>query len=96
MTDLEPDAIEELAFDAALAELERTVAELGAGGLPLERTLALTWRRPPGAVRAALGDAGCGCAASSRSARGALRRRAPGRRRGLIALVRAASRGGPG
>ncbi|HYN48123.1 MAG TPA: exodeoxyribonuclease VII small subunit, partial [Candidatus Nanopelagicales bacterium] len=31
----------ELAFDAALAELEQTVAELEAGGLALERTLAL-------------------------------------------------------
>ena len=30
-----------LSFDAALAELERTVAELEAGGLPLERTIAL-------------------------------------------------------
>ncbi len=29
-------AIEALAFDGALAELERTVAELEAGGLPLE------------------------------------------------------------
>jgi exodeoxyribonuclease VII small subunit len=34
-------AVDELAFDAALAELERTVAELEAGGLPLEQTLAL-------------------------------------------------------
>jgi exodeoxyribonuclease VII small subunit len=33
--------VDELAFDAALAELERTVAELEAGGLPLEQTLAL-------------------------------------------------------
>ena len=30
-----------LSFDAALAALERTVAELEAGGLPLERTIAL-------------------------------------------------------
>jgi exodeoxyribonuclease VII small subunit len=30
-----------LGFDAALAELERTVAELEAGGQPLERTIAL-------------------------------------------------------
>jgi exodeoxyribonuclease VII small subunit len=30
-----------MSFDVALAELERTVAELEAGGLPLERTLAL-------------------------------------------------------
>lgn len=34
-------AIEALAFDGALAELERTVAELEAGGLPLERTVEL-------------------------------------------------------
>jgi exodeoxyribonuclease VII small subunit len=34
-------AITELAFDDALAELQRTVAELEAGGLPLERSLAL-------------------------------------------------------
>jgi exodeoxyribonuclease VII small subunit len=33
--------VEALTFDDALAELERTVAELEAGGLPLERTLAL-------------------------------------------------------
>jgi len=33
--------VDELAFDAALAELEQTVAELEAGGLPLEKTLAL-------------------------------------------------------
>ena len=30
-----------LTFDEALAELQRTVAELEAGGQPLERTLAL-------------------------------------------------------
>ncbi len=30
-----------MTFDTALEELERTVAELEAGGLPLERTLAL-------------------------------------------------------
>ena len=33
-------ALETLTFDAALAELERTVAELEAGGLPLEQTIA--------------------------------------------------------
>ncbi len=33
--------VDELTFDAALAELERTVAELEAGGQPLERTIAL-------------------------------------------------------
>jgi len=33
--------VEELAFDDALAELQRTVAELEAGGQPLERALAL-------------------------------------------------------
>jgi exodeoxyribonuclease VII small subunit len=42
-TDLRPAnaAIEELAFDDALAELQRVVAELEAGGLPLERSLEL-------------------------------------------------------
>jgi exodeoxyribonuclease VII small subunit len=33
--------IEDLAFDAALAELQRTVAELEAGGQPLEAAIAL-------------------------------------------------------
>lgn len=41
MTEQAPGAVAELAFDAALAELERTVAELEAGGQPLERTIAL-------------------------------------------------------
>lgn len=37
-----PDTpIAELAFDDALAELQRTVAELEGGGQPLERALAL-------------------------------------------------------
>jgi exodeoxyribonuclease VII small subunit len=35
-----PDALDGLTFDVALAELERTVAELEAGGLPLEETIA--------------------------------------------------------
>ena len=34
-------AVETLAFDDALAELQRTVAELEAGGLALERSIAL-------------------------------------------------------
>ena len=34
-------AIEALSFDDALVELQRTVAELEAGGQPLERSLAL-------------------------------------------------------
>ncbi|HKG57073.1 MAG TPA: exodeoxyribonuclease VII small subunit [Candidatus Limnocylindrales bacterium] len=34
-------AIEKLGFDEALAELQRTVAELEAGGQPLEQALAL-------------------------------------------------------
>jgi exodeoxyribonuclease VII small subunit len=34
-------AIEDLAFDAALAELQRTVAELETGGQPLEAAIAL-------------------------------------------------------
>jgi len=33
--------VAELTFDDALAELQRTIAELETGGLPLERTLAL-------------------------------------------------------
>jgi exodeoxyribonuclease VII small subunit len=43
MTDGKPAEadIATLGFDAALAELERTVAELEAGGQPLERTIAL-------------------------------------------------------
>jgi exodeoxyribonuclease VII small subunit len=42
-TDVGPDAapIENLTFDEALAELQRTVATLEEGGLPLERTLEL-------------------------------------------------------
>ena len=33
--------VDDLAFDAALAELERTVAGLESGGAPLEETMAL-------------------------------------------------------
>ena len=33
--------VEALTFDVALAELERTVADLESGGQPLERTIAL-------------------------------------------------------
>jgi exodeoxyribonuclease VII small subunit len=33
--------VSELTFDEALAELQRTIAELETGGQPLERTLAL-------------------------------------------------------
>ena len=44
-TDPAPDApapaVETLTFDEALAELQRTVAELEAGGQPLEAALAL-------------------------------------------------------
>lgn len=43
-TDPMPDAapgVETLTFDEALAELQRTVAELEAGGQPLEAALAL-------------------------------------------------------
>lgn len=36
-----PGALEDLTFDAALAELEQTVAALETGGLPLERTIEL-------------------------------------------------------
>ena len=41
MADPPPAAIEALTFDEALAELQRTVAALEEGGLPLERTLEL-------------------------------------------------------
>ncbi len=41
MTDAPEPKVEDLAFDDALAELQRTVAELEAGGQPLERALAL-------------------------------------------------------
>jgi exodeoxyribonuclease VII small subunit len=41
VTDDAPAAIAALPFGAARAELERTVAELEAGGQPLERTIAL-------------------------------------------------------
>ena len=36
-----PAGVEALGFDDALAELQRTVAELEAGGLPLERSIEL-------------------------------------------------------
>ena len=39
-TDATP-AVDELSFDEALAELQRTVGELEAGGQPLEQALAL-------------------------------------------------------
>jgi exodeoxyribonuclease VII small subunit len=41
VTEPERGAVEELTFDAALAELERTVAELEAGGTALEQMLGL-------------------------------------------------------
>lgn len=41
MTETADTAIDQLAFDDALAELQRIVAELEAGGQPLERALAL-------------------------------------------------------
>jgi exodeoxyribonuclease VII small subunit len=40
-TDQAAPAIADLTFDDALAELQRTIAELETGNLPLERTLAL-------------------------------------------------------
>ena len=40
-TDAPETPIEQLSFDDALAELQRTVAELEAGGQPLERSIAL-------------------------------------------------------
>ncbi len=36
-----PPPVADLTFDDALAELQRTIAELESGGQPLERTLAL-------------------------------------------------------
>ena len=39
--DKPPAPADELSFDDALAELQRTIAELESGNLPLERTLAL-------------------------------------------------------
>lgn len=39
--DLSAPPIADLSFDDALAELQRTIAELESGNLPLERTLAL-------------------------------------------------------
>ena len=39
--DVAPTPPDELSFDDALAELQRTIAELETGNLPLERTLAL-------------------------------------------------------
>lgn len=41
MTERTETPIDQLGFDDALAELQRTVAELEAGGQPLERALAL-------------------------------------------------------
>jgi exodeoxyribonuclease VII small subunit len=41
VTDATEPKVEDLAFDDALAELQRTVAELEAGGQPLERALEL-------------------------------------------------------
>ena len=40
-TDDQARPVTDLTFDDALAELQRTIAELETGGLPLERTLAL-------------------------------------------------------
>ena len=41
MTDTTEPAIDQLGFDEALAELQKTVAQLEAGGQPLERSIAL-------------------------------------------------------
>ena len=41
VTEASDPAIDKLGFDEALAELQRTVAELEAGGQPLEQALAL-------------------------------------------------------
>ncbi len=41
MTEADVTPVEAMTFDVALAELERTVADLESGGQPLERTIAL-------------------------------------------------------
>ena len=41
MTETTDPPIDRLTFDEALADLQRTVAELEAGGQPLERSIAL-------------------------------------------------------
>jgi len=41
VTETTDPPIDKLTFDEALADLQRTVAELEAGGLPLERSIAL-------------------------------------------------------
>jgi exodeoxyribonuclease VII small subunit len=41
VTDAPDTPIDQLSFDDALAALQRTVAELETGGLPLERSIAL-------------------------------------------------------
>ena len=41
MTETNDPLIDRLSFDEALAELQRTVAELETGGQPLERSIAL-------------------------------------------------------
>lgn len=41
MTEQDATPVEAMSFDVALAELERTVADLESGGQPLERTIAL-------------------------------------------------------
>ena len=41
MTDTTEPGIDQLGFDDALAELQKTVAQLEAGGQPLERSIAL-------------------------------------------------------
>ena len=73
---IEPErsAVDELAFDAALAELERTVAELEAGGLALEQTLALYERGVAlqGRCERLLGDAELRVRRLVEGARGAL------------------------
>jgi exodeoxyribonuclease VII small subunit len=60
-TDPTPDApaVETLTFEDALAELQRTVAELEAGGQPLEQALALSERGVAlqGHLERLLGDA---------------------------------------
>ena len=74
--------IEDLAFDDALAELQRTVAELETGGQPLEEAIALYERGVALQARCEqlLAMPSCGSSSSSQRAGGALEIRGRQRR----------------
>ena len=75
MADEQADAIAGMTFDAALAELERTVAELEAGGQPLERDdrpVRARRRAPASAAQELLADAELRVRRLVEGARGAL------------------------